>query len=246
MPTRRHQRAVEKKTDKKTAKIHDKSGPERILFSEKFACPVSGFTIPEIEPRLFSFNNPYGACPACGGLGVEQHIDEELVIPDKELTLRKGAIAPWAKSSSPYYLQTLTALANSTNSRSTPNGKTCRRRRRTPSCTAPAMTRSNSPTKTACAPTTPRSRLRASSPISTAVSRNRKRMGTRRAWQIFFRRSLRRPATAIGSSRRRCASRSAASISAKSRNCRCAVPANGSRPCRRRSTRSRTRSPRAF
>jgi excinuclease ABC subunit A len=95
---------------KKVAKIHDKSGPERILFSEKFACPVSGFTIPEIEPRLFSFNNPYGACPACGGLGVEQHIDEDLVIPDKELTLRKGAIAPWAKSSSPYYVQTLTAL----------------------------------------------------------------------------------------------------------------------------------------
>ncbi|HXI05203.1 MAG: excinuclease ABC subunit UvrA [Bradyrhizobium sp.] len=95
---------------KKTAKIHDKSGPERILFSEKFACPVSGFTIPEIEPRLFSFNNPYGACPECGGLGVEQHIDEDLVIPEKELTLRKGAIAPWAKSSSPYYLQTLTAL----------------------------------------------------------------------------------------------------------------------------------------
>src|SRR6202166_4685014 len=100
----------EKKSDKKTAKIHDKSGPERILFSEKFACPVSGFTIPEIEPRLFSFNNPYGACPACGGLGIEQHIDEDLVIPDKELTLRKGAIAPWAKSSSPYYVQTLTAL----------------------------------------------------------------------------------------------------------------------------------------
>jgi excinuclease ABC subunit A len=95
---------------KKVAKIHDKSGPERILFSEKFACPVSGFTIPEIEPRLFSFNNPYGACPACGGLGIEQHIDEDLVIPDKELTLRKGAIAPWAKSSSPYYIQTLTAL----------------------------------------------------------------------------------------------------------------------------------------
>jgi excinuclease ABC subunit A len=98
-------------TTKKVAKIHDKSGPERILFSEKFACPVSGFTIPEIEPRLFSFNNPYGACPACGGLGIEQHVDEDLVIPDKELTLRRGAIAPWAKSSSPYYIQTLTALA---------------------------------------------------------------------------------------------------------------------------------------
>jgi excinuclease ABC subunit A len=95
---------------KKTAKIHDRSGPERLIFSEKFACPVSGFTIPEIEPRLFSFNNPFGACPACGGLGVEQHIDPELVIPDKERTLRSGAIAPWAKSSSPYYLQTLQAL----------------------------------------------------------------------------------------------------------------------------------------
>src|SRR5262249_29429806 len=83
---------------------------ERWIFSEKFACPVSGFTISEVEPRLFSFNNPFGACPACGGLGVEQHIDADLVIPDKDQTLRKGAIAPWAKSSSPYYVQTLEAL----------------------------------------------------------------------------------------------------------------------------------------
>ena len=83
---------------------------ERLIFSEKFACPVSGFTISEIEPRLFSFNNPFGACPECGGLGLEQHIDAELVIPDKDASLRKGAIAPWAKSSSPYYLQTLQAL----------------------------------------------------------------------------------------------------------------------------------------
>ncbi|MCW5685895.1 MAG: excinuclease ABC subunit UvrA [Pseudolabrys sp.] len=83
---------------------------ERLIFSEKFACPVSGFTIPEIEPRLFSFNNPFGACPKCGGLGVEQHIDADLVIPDKDQTLRKGAIAPWSRSSSPYYVQTLEAL----------------------------------------------------------------------------------------------------------------------------------------
>ncbi|MEJ2625559.1 MAG: excinuclease ABC subunit UvrA [Pseudolabrys sp.] len=83
---------------------------ERLIFSEKFACPVSGFTISEIEPRLFSFNNPFGACPECGGLGLEQHIDAELVIPNKDATLRKGAIAPWAKSSSPYYTQTLAAL----------------------------------------------------------------------------------------------------------------------------------------
>jgi excinuclease ABC subunit A len=84
---------------------------ERLIFSEKFACPVSGFTIPEVEPRLFSFNNPFGACPKCGGLGVEQHIDADLVIPDREKTLKQGAIAPWAKSSSPYYTQTLQALA---------------------------------------------------------------------------------------------------------------------------------------
>ena len=73
------------------------------MFSEKFACPVSGFTIPEIEPRLFSFNNPFGACPACDGLGTQSKIDPTLVVPDRELTLRGGAIAPWSKSSSPYY-----------------------------------------------------------------------------------------------------------------------------------------------
>jgi excinuclease ABC subunit A len=87
------------------------SEANRILFSEKFACPVSGFTISEIEPRLFSFNSPHGACPACGGLGLDQKIDADLVIPDKEATLKRGAIAPWAKSSSPYYIQTLEALA---------------------------------------------------------------------------------------------------------------------------------------
>jgi len=85
--------------------------PDHILFSSKFACPVSGFTIAEIEPRLFSFNNPFGACPKCGGIGHEQKIDPDLVVPDPKITLRKGAIAPWAKSSSPYYMQTLEALA---------------------------------------------------------------------------------------------------------------------------------------
>ena len=85
---------------------------ERIIFSEKFACPVSGFTIPEIEPRLFSFNNPYGACPVCDGLGTERMVDPALVVPDETLSLRDGAIAPWAKTSSPYYLQTLEALAS--------------------------------------------------------------------------------------------------------------------------------------
>ncbi len=84
---------------------------ERIVFSEKFACPVSGFTIAEIEPRLFSFNNPFGACPECDGLGTKQQIDPELIVPDEAMTLKAGAIAPWSKTSSPYYLQTLDGLA---------------------------------------------------------------------------------------------------------------------------------------
>ncbi|ACI98476.1 excinuclease ABC subunit UvrA [Rhodospirillum centenum] len=84
---------------------------ERTTFSAKFACPESGFTIEEIEPRLFSFNNPYGACPACDGLGARLYFDPGLVVPDDRLSLREGAIAPWAGSSSQYYLQTLESIA---------------------------------------------------------------------------------------------------------------------------------------
>ncbi|MCF6320491.1 MAG: excinuclease ABC subunit UvrA [Rhizobiaceae bacterium] len=85
---------------------------ERMVFSAKFACPVSGFTIEEIEPRLFSFNNPFGACPKCDGLGTEMGVDADMVVPDHSLTLRGGAIRPWSKSSnpSPYYAQTLEAV----------------------------------------------------------------------------------------------------------------------------------------
>ncbi|HRO15265.1 MAG TPA: excinuclease ABC subunit UvrA, partial [Paracoccus sp. (in: a-proteobacteria)] len=85
--------------------------PERITFSENFACPVSGFTIAEIEPRLFSFNAPYGACPACDGLGVELFFDERLIVPDSGLSIAQGAIAPWARSKSAYLTQTVNALA---------------------------------------------------------------------------------------------------------------------------------------
>jgi len=85
--------------------------PRRLLFSERFACPVSGFTIAEIEPRLFSFNNPAGACPACDGLGAKLAFDADMVIPDKDKSLHKGAVAPWAKGPSPLYTQTLQALA---------------------------------------------------------------------------------------------------------------------------------------
>ncbi len=86
-------------------------GGERTVFSSRFACPVSGFTIEEIEPRLFSFNSPHGACPACDGLGVETFFDPEMVVPDARLPLAGGAIAPWAGSQSPYYDQTLQSIA---------------------------------------------------------------------------------------------------------------------------------------
>ncbi|WP_052512817.1 excinuclease ABC subunit UvrA [Paracoccus sanguinis] len=94
-----------------TAPAEGEGEPERITFSEKFACPVSGFTIAEIEPRLFSFNAPYGACPACDGLGVELFFDERLIVPDTGLSVAQGAIAPWAKSKSAYLTQTINALA---------------------------------------------------------------------------------------------------------------------------------------
>ncbi|SEM81427.1 excinuclease ABC subunit A [Sphingomonas gellani] len=97
----------------KSAVLGDHAPPGRIVFSERFACPVSGFTIPEIEPRLFSFNAPQGACPACDGLGEKLLFDEDLVVPNHALSIKKGAVVPWAKSNppSPYYMQVLGSLA---------------------------------------------------------------------------------------------------------------------------------------
>lgn len=89
----------------------DAKNGERTIFSAKFACPVSGFTIDEIEPRLFSFNAPAGACPACDGLGTSLFFDPDLIVPDSGKTLKEGAIAPWSNSKSPYYAQTLDSLA---------------------------------------------------------------------------------------------------------------------------------------
>ena len=87
--------------------------PNRIVFSEKFACPVSGFTLESVEPRLFSFNAPMGACPACDGLGEKLLFDPQLVVPNEALSLKQGAVVPWAKSNppSPYYMQVLGSLA---------------------------------------------------------------------------------------------------------------------------------------
>jgi excinuclease ABC subunit A len=94
-----------------TDKDPETKAKRRMTFSAKFACPVSGFTIPEIEPRLFSFNNPFGACPACDGLGEQLKIDPNLVVPETDKASATGAIAPWGKSASPLQEQTLKALA---------------------------------------------------------------------------------------------------------------------------------------
>src|SRR3989338_6251584 len=89
----------------------DATTEAQTLYSEKFACPVSGFTIPEIEPRLFSFNSPHGACPACDGLGQRVYFDENLVVPDDSLSIAEGAVVPWSKGFAPFYMQDLEAVA---------------------------------------------------------------------------------------------------------------------------------------
>src|ERR1700756_2246937 len=98
--------AIDEYADEKDAKGEAK----RLVFSAKFACPVSGFTIPEIEPRLFSFNNPFGACPACDGLGNKLYFDPDLVVHEPRRSLAEGAVSPWSHSSSQYYTQTLGSL----------------------------------------------------------------------------------------------------------------------------------------
>ncbi len=103
--------ALEEAHERQVLSTHAPEG--RITFSEKFACPVSGFTIAEIEPRLFSFNAPQGACPGCDGLGEKQLFDPDLIVPNENLSIRKGAVVPWARSNppSPYYMQVLGSLA---------------------------------------------------------------------------------------------------------------------------------------
>ena len=191
---------------KKSAKIHDQSGPERLVFSEKFACPVSGFTIPEVEPRLFSFNNPFGACPACGGLGVEQHIDADLVIPDKDKTLRGGAIAPWAKSTSPLLHPDAAGArqALQVHARHQMEGPAEEDAGRHPARLGRGR-RSASSTTTGCAPIRPRNRSKAWSPISSGAGARPTAIGRARRWRNISPTSPAPPAPASGSSPRRCA-----------------------------------------
>ena len=158
---RRRPLPAEPSAEQAPTRSQERRRPERLIFSEKFACPVSGFTIPEIEPRLFSFNNPFGACPACGGLGVEQHIDADLVIPDKDRDPARRRDRAVGEVVEPLLHPDAAGARQALQFTLDTSGRTCRRRRRRRSCTAPARTRSRSPTTTACARTRRRSRSRA-------------------------------------------------------------------------------------
>ena len=136
---------------------------ERVVFSQRFACPVSGFTIDEIEPRLFSFNAPAGACPTCDGLGTELVFDADLVVPDGSIAVGEGAIWPWARPATPRPTTSRRCERSPSTTSSTwrRRGRSCRARSRTRSCSAPATRRSPSSTRTACAVTRPRRRSKA-------------------------------------------------------------------------------------
>ena len=180
--------------------------------SEKFACPVSGFTITEIEPRLFRFNAPQGACPACDGLGEKLIFDEDLVVPNHALSIKKGAVVPWAKSNppSPYYMQVLGSLgARITTSRSTRRGSDLPdevQRHHPPRHRGQA--RHADLHRRHARSTTSRSRSRASSATSTAACSRPRARGCARSWPSTSPRSRARSATARASSPRRSRSRS--------------------------------------
>ncbi len=168
----------------------------RILFSEKFACPVSGFTIPEIVPRLFSFNNPFGACPACDGLGVEQTIDPDLVVPDRARTLSRAPSHPGAKSTSPYYGQTLDALARHYGFKLTTPFADLPERAKEVILYGSGEEQITFAMMTACAPTRPPRPSKASSAISTAAGARRTATGRGRRSQNTSQRCPAPPAMA--------------------------------------------------
>jgi excinuclease ABC subunit A len=171
--------------------------PRRLLFSEKFACPVSGFTISEIEPRLFSFNNPYGACPVCDGLGMKLAFDPDRVVPDKDKTLHKGAVSPWAKGPSPLYTQTLQALARHYDfSMDVPWWKLPDQARQVV-CSGRVLKRSSSSMTTTPGSTRSTRPSRACCRTWSAAGARRIPPGSARSWAATSRRPPARPARAI-------------------------------------------------
>ena len=216
---------------------------ERLIFSEKFACPVSGFTIPEIEPRLFSFNNPFGACPKCGGLGVEQHIDADLVIPDKDATLAQGrdravgevvvALLPADADRARQALQ-VHARHQVEGPAEEDAGRDPLRLRRG---------RHQVHLRRRHALLRDQEAVRGRGHQSrAALEGNRERLGARGDGTLFHRHSLRRLQGLSPQARGAVRQDRRASISARCRSCRSGAPANGSANCPSGSRRSRTRS----
>jgi excinuclease ABC subunit A len=156
--------------------------PRRLLFSERFACPVSGFTIAEIEPRLFSFNNPAGACPACDGLGAKLAFDADLIIPDKDKSLHKGAVAPWAKGLRRSTPRPCRPWPATTASRWTSPGTSCRKAPARSCCKAPRARRSSSSTTTTPANTRWPSPSRACCRTWSAAGARPTARGSARSW----------------------------------------------------------------
>jgi excinuclease ABC subunit A len=202
----------------------------RITFSEKFACPVSGFTIPEIEPRLFSFNAPFGACPACDGLGVELFFDARLVVPDVTLKLKDGALAPWSNPRPPISCKPSTPWPNITALTPANPGKTCPKRSSSCSFTALATNRSCSASTKVAASMRSAARSRASSPTWSGATAKPTAPGRARKWSGFRTTAPAAPATASACAPRRWPSRSRACMSAKWCACRSARPTPGSEP----------------
>ena len=217
----------------------------RTVFSSRFACPVSGFTIEEIEPRLFSFNSPQGACPVCDGLGVEVFFDPRLVVPDERLSLGGGAIAPWRGSQSPYYDQTLASLARHYKARLNQPWQDLPRRSGRSCWTARTARTSPSPTRTRCARIRSSARSRACSRTSRAATPRPTAPGCGRKCRATRPTSRATPAGESASSARHSRSGSPSSTSRKLPTCRSAGHSPGSRPWRRRSRRSAPPSPAA-
>ena len=155
---------------------------ERLTMSAKFACPVSGFTLPEIEPRLFSFNNPYGACPACDGLGRKMLMDPELIVPDQAKSVAKGAVEPWSSTTMNWYPQTLVSICKHYGaSPDTPWQPAAGEGARGHPLRLRAASRCGSSSRTACASSRPRSRSRAWSTTCSGAGARPSRPGCARS-----------------------------------------------------------------
>ena len=198
------------------------STARRYLFSENFACPEHGVSLPELEPRIFSFNSPHGACPRCTGLGAQLEIDPDLLVPDPSLSLDEGALVPWSVGGQGFYESVIQAIADRYEiDLDTPWRELDRASSRTASCTAPAATGSSSRTGTGwAASASTRWRSRGSSRTSSAATARPTRPAARADRGVHERSGRARCATARGSSPRCSRSRSAADRSTSSRGCR--------------------------